>query len=30
MVTLQHTIDKPLRSLFNFEKGHVAREVYVI
>ena len=29
MVTLQHTIDKPLRSLFNFERGLVAREVYV-
>ncbi len=29
MVTLQHTIDRPLRSLFDYEKGTVSREVYV-
>ena len=29
MVTLQHTIDRPLRSLFDSEKGSVSREVYV-
>ena len=29
MVTLQHTIDRPLRSLFDTEKSSVSREIYV-
>ena len=29
MVTLQHTFDRPLRSLFDYEKGLVSREMYV-